>query len=82
MPGGIKKFEEDLIEEKNFHGDFDNITSLEEAHKKAMEYGYDFTLEELQNSEVLDTILECAAGGVNNNSKNKYANFLNDESVT
>ena len=63
MSGGIKEFEEDLIEEKNFHGDFDNVTSVEEAHKKAIKNGYNFTLEELENSEVLDTILECASGG-------------------
>ena len=79
MPGGIKNFEEDLIEAKNFHGDFDNITSVEEAHEKAMEHGYDFTIEELQNSEVLDTILECASGGINNfeNKKNKHFNDIN-----
>ena len=79
MPGGIKNFEEDLIEAKNFHGDFDNITSVEEAHEKAMEHGYDFTIEELQNSEVLDTILECASGGINHleDKKNKYANDIN-----
>ena len=69
MPGGIKNFEEDLIEEKNFHGDFDNISSVEELYKKAKEYGYEFTLEELQNSEVLDTVLECAAG------RQKYENL-------
>lgn len=85
MPGGIKNFEEDLIEEKNFHGDFDNISSVEELYKKAKEYGYEFTLEELQNSEVLDTVLECAAGGQkhensswyknNEDYKNKYLTF-------
>jgi len=77
MPGGIKEFEEDLIEEKNFHGDFDNVKSLEEAYQKALDHGYDFTMEELQNSEVLDTILECASGGVrdNSNDRNK-ANFV------
>ena len=78
MPGGIKEFEADLIEEKNFHGDFDNITSIEQVHKKAIEHGYNFTLEELQNSEMLDTILECAAGGVDNDLKNNNINLVND----
>ncbi len=70
MPGGLKNFEEDLIEEKNFHGDFDNISSIDELYKKAKEYGYEFTLEDLQNSEVLDTVLECASGGQKNTNVN------------
>lgn len=74
MPGGIKNFEEDLIEEKNFHGDFDNISSVEELYKKAKEYGYEFTLEELQNSEVLDTVLECASGGQKYENSSWYKN--------
>ena len=74
MPGGIKEFEEDLIEEKNFHGDFDNISSIEELYKKAKEYGYKFTLEDLENSEVLDTVLECASGGIKNEDEENYKN--------
>lgn len=84
MPGGIKEFEEDLIEEKNFHGDFDNISSIDELYKKAKGYGYDFTLEDLQNSEVLDTVLECASGGIigngpPNNYQNKDLGYTNDD---
>ena len=78
MPGGIKDFEKDLIEEKNFHGDFDNITSIDEAYEKAIDYGYNFTKEELENSEVSDTILECASGGIGNLNYKKNKNINNN----
>lgn len=63
MPRGLDEFKEALIEGETFKGNLNKVTSLEDVFELAKTNGYDFTLEELQDSEVSDDILESIAGG-------------------
>lgn len=63
MSKGLEEFKEALFNGEEFEGKLDNLKSLEDVYKFAIEEGYDFTLEELEDSEVSDDILDCVAGG-------------------
>lgn len=67
MSKGLDEFKEALIEGETFNGGLNNITSLEDVYDIAQKNGYDFTMEELETSDISDDILECVAGGKGSN---------------
>ncbi|MDQ5984083.1 MAG: Nif11-like leader peptide family natural product precursor [Eubacteriales bacterium SKADARSKE-1] len=66
MKKGLDEFKEALIEGETFDGALNNITSLEDVFEVAQKNGYDFTMEDLETSDISDDILECVAGGKGN----------------
>ena len=79
MGKGLEAFVEELLNGNEFDGKFDNVTSMDEVYEIAKENGYNFSREELEDSEVSDDILDSVAGGKNDkkyktNRFNKTAN--------
>lgn len=65
MKKGLEEFKEALLSEEELELKLSSVKSLEDVYEIAKEEGYDFTLEELEDSEVSDDILDCVAGGGN-----------------
>lgn len=60
---GLEEFKEELLNGHTFDGKFKNITSMEEVYQIAKDEGYEFSEDELEDSEVSDDILDSVAGG-------------------
>lgn len=67
MRKGLEEFKEALLGGEELELKLSSVKSLEDVYQIAKEEGYDFTLEELEDSEVSDDILDCVAGGVKGN---------------
>lgn len=63
MSKGLEEFKEALLSGEDLELKFSSVKSIEDVYELAKEEGYDFTLEELQDSELSDDILDCVAGG-------------------
>ena len=63
MRKGLEEFKEALLGGEELERKLSSVKSLEDVYEIAKEEGYDFTLEELEDSEVSDDILDCVAGG-------------------
>lgn len=62
---GLEEFKEEIVNGHTFDGKFKNVTSMEEVYKIAKDEGYEFSQDELEDSEVSDDILDSVAGGKN-----------------
>ncbi len=71
MSKGLDEFKDALICGDEFEGQLGKIKSIEDVYMMAKENGYDFTLEELEDSEISDDILDCVAGGKGDSSRVK-----------
>lgn len=62
---GLEEFREEIVNGHTFDGKFKNITSMEEVYQIAKDEGYEFSQDELEDSEISDDILDSVAGGKN-----------------
>ena len=62
---GLEEFKEELLNGHAFDGKFKNITSMDEIYQIAKDEGYEFSQDELEDSEISDDILDSVAGGKN-----------------
>lgn len=68
----LNNFKEDLIEgELEGIEKIENIRNIDEIYEFAIEKGYEFEKEELEDSDILDDIFDCVAGGKSANGSNK-----------
>lgn len=69
---GLEEFREEILNGHTFDGKFKNVTSMEEVYQIAKDEGYEFSQDDLEDSEVSDDILDSVAGGKNDKEYDRY----------
>lgn len=72
----LDNFKEDLIEgEIEGIEEIDSLRDIDKVYDFAIEKGYEFEKEDLEDSDILDDIYDCVAGGRQLNVPSKDLNI-------
>lgn len=81
MKKGLADFKEEVLNGHTFDGKFKNITSMDDVFQIAKSEGYEFSIDELEDSEISDDIIDSVAGGKNDKNIREIVNDTGNSKV-